>query len=64
MEGILTGQQMNVDNNNRFGEYIQDTIMIDGHVRVGVFKLDNWVERSTNDVIRLYGPMVTEEERQ
>lgn len=53
---------MNVDNNNRFGEYIQDTIMIDGHGRVGVFKLDNWVERSTNDVIRLYGPMVTEEE--
>ena len=30
-------------------------IRIDGQGRVGVFKLDNWVERKTNDVVRLYG---------
>jgi hypothetical protein len=45
-----------------FGEYIQDTIMLDRHGRVGVWKLNNWVERSTNDVVRLYGPRVQEEE--
>ena len=39
-----------------FGHDIRDTIRIDGQGRVGVFKLDNWVERKTNDVIRLYGP--------
>ena len=38
-----------------FGHDIQDTIRIDGQGRVGVFKLDNWVERKTNDVVRLYG---------
>ena len=42
-----------------FGHDIQDTIMLDGQGRVGVFKLDNWVERTTNDVVRLYGPKTT-----
>ena len=45
-----------------FGEYIHDTIMLDRHGRVGVWKLDNWVERSTNDVVWLYGPRVKEKE--
>ena len=39
-----------------FGHDIQDTIMLDGQGRVGVFKLDNWVERKTNDVVHLHGP--------
>ena len=39
-----------------FGHDIRDTIRIDSHGRVGVFKLDNWVERTTNDVVLLYGP--------
>ena len=38
------------------GHDIQDTIRKDGQGRVGVFKLANWVERKTNDVVRLYGP--------
>ena len=45
-----------------FGHDIRDTIRIDGQGRVGVFKLDNWVERKTNDVVRLYGPRTKEEE--
>ena len=39
-----------------FGHDIRDTILIDSQGRVGVFKLDNWVERKTNDVVRLNGP--------
>ncbi len=31
-------------------------IMIDANGRVGVWKLDNWVERKTNDVVNLHGP--------
>ena len=40
----------------QFGEDIYATFMLDGNGRVGVFKLDNWVSRTTNDVINLYGP--------
>ena len=43
-----------------FGHDIQNTIRIDGQGRVGVFKLDNWVSRTTNDVVRLYGPRDTD----
>ena len=32
------------------GHDIRDTIRLDGQGRVGVFKLSNWVERTTNDV--------------
>ncbi len=39
-----------------FGENIQDAIMLDEHGRVGVWKLDNWVIRTTNDVVSLFGP--------
>ena len=39
-----------------FGENIQDTIMLDEHGRVGVWKLNNWVIRTTNDVVSLFGP--------
>ena len=58
----VKGTTGNTIPHKQFGEYIQDTIMLDSHGRVGVFKLDNWVERSTNDVIHLYGPKATEEE--
>ena len=43
-----------------FGEDIRATFMLDENGRVGVFKLSNWVERKTNDVIRLYGPRTEE----
>ena len=42
-----------------FGHDIRDTIRIDSRGRVGVFKLDNWVERTTNDVVNLHGPKDT-----
>ena len=45
-----------------FGQDIQDKIMLDSHGRVGVWKLDNWVERKTNDVVSLHGPRTKEEE--
>ena len=35
---------------------IKDTIMLDVQGRVGVFKLDNWVERTTHGVVNPYGP--------
>ena len=38
------------------GHDIRDTIRLDGQGRVGVFKLSNWVERTTNDVGNLHGP--------
>ena len=41
-----------------FGHDIRDTIRLDSQGRVGVFKLDNWVERTTNDIVRMYGPRV------
>ena len=41
-----------------FGHDIRDTIRLDSQGRVGVFKLDNWVERTTNDIVRMYGPGV------
>ena len=44
-----------------FGENIRATFMLDRQGRVGVFKLDNHVERTTNDVVRLYGPKEKEE---
>ena len=44
------------------GEHIRDTIMLDRQGRVGVWKQDNWMERSTNDVVWLYGPRAQEEE--
>ena len=40
----------------RFGENTVDTIMLDANGRVGVWKLDNWVERKTNNVVNLHGP--------
>jgi hypothetical protein len=43
-----------------FGHDIQDAIRLDVQGRVGVFKLANWVERTTNDVVNLYGPMDTD----
>ena len=42
-----------------FGHDIRDTIRLDSQGRVGVFKLDNWVERKTNDVVNLHGPKDT-----
>ena len=42
-----------------FGHDIRDAIKIDGQGRVGVFKLANWVERTTNDVVNLHGPKDT-----
>ncbi len=44
-----------------FGEDIRATFMLDRQGRVGVLKLDNRVERTTNDVVRLYGPKEEEE---
>ena len=43
-----------------FGHDIRDTIRIDEQGRVGVFKLDNWVERTTNDVVNLHGAQRTQ----
>ena len=40
----------------RFGESLQQVFRIDRHGRVGVFKLDNEVIRTTNDVVTLMGP--------
>ena len=45
-----------------FGHDIQNTIGIDAQGRIGVFKLNNFVERKTNDVVRLHGPRTKEEE--
>ncbi|MBQ6337858.1 MAG: hypothetical protein IJI36_01825 [Kiritimatiellae bacterium] len=45
-----------------FGHDIRDTIRLDARGKVGVWKLDNWVERTTNGVIRLHGPRTKEEE--
>ena len=42
-----------------FGHDIRDTIRLDSQGRVGVFKLANWVERTTNDVVYLHGPKDT-----
>ena len=39
-----------------FGEDIRDTILLNSQGKVGVFKLDNWVYRTTNDIVHLYGP--------
>ena len=44
----------------RFGEDLQQVFRIDQHGRVGVFKLDNWVIRTTNDVVTLRGPITAE----
>lgn len=41
------------------GYDVRDTIRLDGQGRVGVFKLDNSVERTTNDVVNLHGPKDT-----
>ena len=46
----------------QFGENIKETFMIDRHGRVGVFKFDNWVVRTTNDVVTLYGPITKKED--
>ena len=46
----------------QFGGNLQQVFMIDRHGRVGVFKLDNWVERTTNDVVTLYGPLTKKDE--
>ena len=40
----------------QFGGNLQQVFRIDRHGRVGVFKLDNWVTRTTNDVVTLMGP--------
>ena len=43
-----------------FGHDIRDTIRLDSQGRGGVFKLANWVERTTNDVVNLHGPKDTD----
>ena len=45
-----------------FGTDIKATVMLDAQGRVGLWKLDNWVERLTNGVYRLYGPRGEREE--
>ena len=40
----------------QFGEDLQQVFRIDRHGRVGVFKLDNDVIRTTNDLVTLMGP--------
>ena len=40
----------------RFGEDTRVRILLDVRGKVGMFKLDNWVERSTNGMVRLWGP--------
>ena len=42
-----------------FGHDIRDTIRLDSQERVGVFKLANWVERKTNDVVNLMSDYVS-----
>ena len=37
------------------GHDTRDTIRIDRQGRGGVFKLVNWVERTTNDIVNLHG---------
>ena len=44
-----------------FGEDVRATFMLDENGRVGVFKLDNWVDRQTNGVVRLFGPKEKDE---
>ena len=46
----------------QFGENLQQVFRIDRHGRVGVFKLDNWVERTTNGVVTVYGPKTEKDE--
>jgi len=58
----VTGTDGDTPPYKEFGNDIQDTIRLDAQGRVGVFKLDNWVERTTNDVVRLHGPLTKEEE--
>ena len=43
-----------------FGHDIRSTIRLDSKGRVGMFKLENWVERTTNDVVNLHGPKDTD----
>ena len=45
-----------------FGTDIKATIMLDAQGRVGLWKLDNWIERLTNGVYRMYGPRGKREE--
>ena len=44
-----------------FGEDVRATFMLDENGRVGVFKLDNRVDRQTNGVVRLFGPKEKDE---
>ena len=46
----------------QFGENLQQVFRIDRHGRVGVFKLDNGVTRTTNDVMTIFGPRTEEQE--
>ncbi len=52
----VLGTTGNSGTDRRFGEDIQDMILLNSQGKVGVYKLDNHVERTTNDVVRLYGP--------
>jgi len=45
-----------------FGENLQQVFRIDRHGRVGVFKLDNEVTRTTNDIVAIYGPLTEKDE--
>ena len=58
----VKGTRGNTPPHKVFGEHIQDTIMLDRQGRVGVWKQDNRMERSTNDVVWLCGPRAQEEE--
>jgi len=56
----VKGTRGNIPPCKRFGEDLQQVFRIDQHGRVGVFKLDNWVIRTTNDVVTLRGPIAAE----
>ena len=52
----VKGTRGNTPPYKQFGESLQQVFRIDRHGRVGVFKLDNSVIRTTNDVVTLMGP--------
>ena len=58
----MSGTEGDAPPYKEFGHDIRDTIRLDARGKVGVWKLDNWVERTTNGVIRLHGPRTKEEE--
>ena len=52
----VAGTKGDVPPYKEFGHDIRATIRLDARGKVGVWKLNNNVERTTNDVVRLYGP--------